>query len=972
LSAQTLNSSPKLFESSSAMNGHSEIFASKSTVSGRNSNVGGSLSAKTLNSSSKLFESSSAMNGHSEIFAGGSRGSRGSSGNGVKNSGVEKVEKEKVEPEDTYCLTCANFISLVRHGRVVALTCCPEALGVCETCGLDGEVGSFCCERERYTVDAKSHKGCFKRATLCRVRREGLDLMTPSSPQTKEERRIFKSFQSSRARGGRARSGDWQFAGGLNLIIATCGTIKLSELQNSLEPSCVFSFMVMSFFSHMYSARAGPENLLELFTEECDRRKTIREAHIRKENADALVQDRMKMYVDEHLPTCLVKLLEECRDLLAGIEYVSVRQNTEATEYMENLREQASQLLVDMTSTLQQVYRTEESELCVLIRKDYELDFAELKPYWRKFLHVRMFVRQGIHPDHRSRLSRLPGAFRSVLDEICRGCNSIDEKICGLLQDSLESRSAIVNQMMAAPKILQLRESMEIFDATRAETQPFWHAVTSNMVTNREETESESSVSELQLTVTERLVTLYGGGASGAGVVALLSPEAQTMAVALLERNDEHIRPTLDLIAMGQNVGAVSYARQADALFEVGLLSQEEAAVVTLGDAATEVIESFEIEKEEHDVVDAEVASHSYDVEVANEKKLAETHAKMWVKFLELVTKMYLRSTSETKRNVCLNIFKTEVSCSHDDFVSKMAKVYRSESAISWFGKCRRAFDAIKPAAARKSRNDPTILKLVESTESNVVTDDPMAGGAGGVGSAGGMGARSMPGILHLSRLVLDDMTGCYKDLENELVAPASLKVKIREKRKVDGRVKMATVEYSLREMVDSLRRLLREKEKADYCLACEEVNGKVREIVTTPKSFYKILRKFGIEAQKTPSEVLALKDRSSKKSSKRSKGGKYLSHDEATFDNQVGCDWCSIREEVTDSEDESDVFTEEEIEEEERRIAEDAVNKSDLETDSECETEVEQVEPVMKKRRGNIYRIMNPNRGTRSNGRKA
>jgi hypothetical protein len=673
----------------------------------------------------------------------------------------------------------------------------------------------------------------------------------------------------------------------------------------------------------------------------------------------------------------LVKLLEECRDLLAGIEYVSIRQNKAATEYMDNLREQASQLLVDMTSTFQQVYGTEESELCILIRKDYELDFAELKPYWRKFLHLRMFVRQGIHPDHRARLGRLPGAFiRDVLDEICRGCNAIDEKICGLLQDSLGSRSAIVNQMMAAPKILQLRESMEIFDATRAETQPFWYAVTSNMVTNTEVSERETNApvnaAELQLTVTERLVTLYGGGASGAGVVALLSPEAQTMAVALLERNNEHIRPTLDLIAMGQNVGAVTYARQADALFEVGLLSQEEAAVVTLGDAATEVIESSERDKEKHEVIDAGVVSNSYDAQIANEKKRAELHAKMWSKFLELVTEMYLRSTSETKRNICLNIFQTDRTSSHDEFVSKMAKVYKSESANRWFDKCRRAFNAIKPVAARKSRNVPTILKLVESTESNVVTDDPMAGGAGGVGSAGGMGARSMPGILHLSRLVLDDVTGCYKDLENELVAPASLKVKIREKRKVDRRVKMATVEYSLRELVDSLRRLLREKEKADYCLACEEVNGKVREIVTTPKSFYKILRKFGIEAQKTPSEVLALKDGSLKKSSKRSKGGKFLSNDEATFDNQVGCDWCSIREEVTDSEDESDVFTEEEIEEEERRIAEDAVNKSDLETDSECETEVEQVEPVMKKRRGNIYRIMNPNRGTRSNGRKA
>jgi hypothetical protein len=641
---------------------------------------------------------------------------------------------------------------------------------------------------------------------------------------------------------------------------------------------------------------------------------------------------------------------------------------------MENLREQAGQLLVDMTSTLQQVYTTEESELSILIRNDYELDFAELKPYWRRFLHVRMFVRQGIHPDHRTRLSRLPGAFMKVLDEICRGCNSIDEKICGLLQNSLESRSAIVNQMMAAPRILELRESMEIFDASRAETQPFWHAVTSNLVTNTEDSVRDSHVpvnAELQVTVTERLVTLYGGGAQGAGVVALLSPEAQTIAVALLERNDEHIRPTLDLVAMGQNVGAVTYTRQADALFDVGLLSEEEAAIVTLGDGATEVIESSDREEEKHEVIDAGVVSHSYDAQVANEKKRAETHAKMWSKFLELVTEMYLRSTSETTRNYCLNIFHADRTSSHDDFVSKMSKVYRSESAIRWYDKCRRAQNAIKPASSKRSRNGPTILKLVESTESNVVTDDPMAGGAGGAGCMGGR-AGPMPGILHLSRLVLDDVTGCYKDLENELVASASLKVKIRERVKKDGRVKMMLVDYSLREVVDSARRLLREEEKADYCLACEEVNGKVREIVTTPKSFYKILRKFGIETQKTPSEVLAQKDASSKKSSKRSKGGKFLSSDEATFDNQVGCDWCSARGEVTDNEDEGDVFTEEEIEEEERRIAEDAVNKSDLETDSECESEVEQVEQVMKKRRGNIYRTMNPNRGTRSNGRKA
>lgn len=925
----------------------------------------------------KLSVSSSAMIGQPEIFASGGGVRGGNMERGVKNSRIEKIEivkKVKVEPTDTFCLTCANLISLIRIGRVVALTCCPEAMGVCVECASAGEVGSSCCERERYTVDAKSHKGCFKKATLCRVRREGLQLMTPSSPQTEEERRIFEAFQMSRERGGKPRYGDWKFAGGLDLIVATHGTIRLSELERSLEPSCILSFMVLSFFIRMYSERAGPKDLLELFIEECKSRKTTREARKRRSAADAIVKTKMQMYVDEHLPTCLVKLLEECRDLLAGIEFVSVRQNTAATEYMENLREQSSQLLVDMTSTLQQVYATEESELSSLIRMDYELDFPVLKPYWRRFLHVRMFIREGIHSDHRTRLGRLPGAFMKVLDEICRGCNSIDEKICGLLQDSLESRSEILTIMIGDPKILQLHESMEIFDATRAETQPFWHAVTSNMVTNTEVSERETNApvnaAELQLTVTERLVTLYGGGASGAGVVALLSPEAQTMAVALLERNDEHIRPTLDLIAMGQNVGAVTYARQADALFEVGLLSQEEAAVVTLGDAATEVIESSERDKEKHEVIDAGVASHSYDAQVANEKKRAETHAKMWLEFDKLVTEMYLRSTSETKRNVCLNIFQTDRTSSHDEFVSKMAKVYKSESANRWFDKCRRAFNAIKPAAARKSRNDPTILKLVESTESNVVTDDPMAGGAGGAGSVGGR-ARSMPGILHLSRLVLDDMTGCYKDLENELVAPASLKVKIREKRKVDGRVKMATVEYSLREVVDSLRRLLREKEKADYCLACEEVNGKVREIVTTPKSFYKILRKFGIEAQKTPSEVLALKDGSSKKSSKRSKGGKFLSNDEATFDNQVGCDWCSIRGDITDSEDESDVFTEEEIEEEERRIAE-AVNKSNSEPETECESEVEEVVQVMKKRRGNIYRDRNPNRGTRSNGRKA
>jgi hypothetical protein len=898
------------------------------------------------------FVSSSAMIGQPEFFAGG--------------GGRVVVEKEKVAPQDTYCLTCSSLISLIRLGRVVALTCCPEAIGLCVECASAGEVGSFCCERKRNTLDASSHKGCFKRATLCRVRREGLDLMTPSSPQTEEERAIFESFQSQ-PRGKKVRPEDWKFAGGLNLIVATNGTIKLSELRKSLEPSCVLSFMIMSFFNHMYSARAGPENLLDLFSEECERRKTIKEAHIRKETADAIVKTKMQMYVDEHLPTCLVKLLEECRDLLVGIEYVSVRQHAAATEYMENLREQAGQLLVDMTSTLQQVYETEESELSSLIRMDYELDFAELKPYWRRFLHVRMFVRQGIHPDHRTKLSRLPGAFlRDVLDEICRGCNSIDEKICGLLQDSLESRSAIVSQMMAAPKILQLRESMEIFDATRGETQPFWHAVTSNLVANTGSTRGETNVpvnAELQVTVTERLVTLYGGGAQGAGVVALLSPEAQTIAVALLERNDEHIRPTLDLVAMGQSAGAVTYARQADALIEVGLLSQEEAAVVIMGDAATEVIESSERDKEKHEVVDADIVSHSYDAQVANQKKCAETHAKMWSKFREVVTAMYLKSTSEASRNTCLNIFRADKNSSHDYFVSEMSKVYKQDSAHAWFQKCTRAFNAIKPAEAKRSRNDATILKLEVSTESNVVTDDPFAGGLGA--AVGGVGrAITRGGVLKLTALTLDDFTGKYKDMENGLVASASLKVKIREKKKVDKKLKMVTVVYSLREVVDSIRRLLRDKEKENYCLACVEENGVVQEIVTAPKSFYKILRKAGIETQKTPSEVLAQKAVKSSSSSKRSKGGKFLSNDEATFDNQMNCDWC---DEVTDSKDGSDVFTEDEIEEEERRIAEDAVNKSE----AECESEVEQVEPVMKKRRGNIYRTINPNKGTPSNGRK-
>ena len=70
--------------------------------------------------------------------------------------------------------------------------------------------------------------------------------------------------------------------------------------------------------------------------------------------------------------------------------------------------------------------------------------------------------------------------------------------------------------------------------------------------------------------------------------------------------------------------------------------------------------------------------------------------------------------------------------------------------------------------------------------------------------------------------------------------------------------------------------------------------------------------RKSGIEPNKTLCEILARKDSRSKDRSKRSKMGKYLSSDEATFDNQTKCDFM-IEVEV----DKNQIFTDEEIEEE-------------------------------------------------------
>jgi len=947
---------PKPIETSASVE-QSRVFASKSTSSGRNSNVGGSVGG-----------------GRGGGGRGGGGRGGGGRGGGGRGSGVGAQRAVPVKP--LFCLTCANFISLKTRGIVVVAEDCPAAIGVCVDCISHGEPGTRCCDKNRMTVNAASHKGCFRDATLCRITREGLNLMTPSSPQTDEEREIFEEFQAKKLAKHHFQLRDWQFAGGLNLIIATSGTIKLSELQKSLNPSCVLSFMLQSLFVHMYSARAGPENLLELFTEECESRKRLEEAYSRRKDADKLVNEKLNIFWVANLPRCVERLLRECIDFLRNTEFKTLTSADfekvpipPAVAKVLEIRENAGNFIDDITSVLEQLYG-EETDLSILLEKDFENNFDKLRSFWKKFMYNRI----AIHPDKYQSNTRLSNKFKEELSVLCASCNDITSKISVLLSDSDEGRRELVCQMMSVEQVQVLTDNLEDFDTNRAQSQPFWNALVNSCPEKKEEClsieSSKPEVVETQLTICERLVALIGG-AQAESIVAMLPEAQQIQTLALLERNDASIRPTLDLLVIGKTDNELSYAKKASTLSMLGLVTVEQEQSISLADRAKDIIEKAETQLLYLDFVDADVCFVTLDAQLAAKQQLEQCHKSMWASFVVTVKAMYSRGVTDKVRQSCLRVFGVCDSTSHDDFVSQMSDIFRNESAKNWYSKCRRATMLISPPAPKKSRNESATATYDKTSKSQeIVEDDPFAGAV-----LGGGRVMTQAGILHLASLVLDDESGCYTDIENGSVASSSLKVQIREKVKKDGRVKMMQVDYSLREVVDFLRRLLQKNDAKIYCLACEQVNEKVVQIVTVPKSFYKILRKFGIETQKTPSEVLAQKAVKGKtKSSKRSKMGKFLSSDEATFDNQINCDRCVVMEEMeTDSEDESDVFTEEEIEEEERRIAEDAVKKSDLETESECESEVElSLEPERKKTRGNIYRLKNPNRGTRSNGRKA